>query len=93
MQMLRARGKRIFFVTNNSTRSRKSLLVKFSKLGLDVHANEIYSSAFAAASYFSDHPLEPHQKVYVIGQAGICEELDLAGDTAPLASPLENIPR
>lgn len=35
---LRSLGKRIFFVTNNSTKSRKGYLHKFQKLGLQVAA-------------------------------------------------------
>lgn len=39
---------------------------------------EIFSSSFAAAAYLQQCPLAPGQKVYVIGQEGICEELELA---------------
>jgi 4-nitrophenyl phosphatase/phosphoglycolate phosphatase len=48
---LRARGKRCFFVTNNSTKSRAGYKAKFDSLGLDVAAEEILSSSFAAAAY------------------------------------------
>ena len=44
-------GKRIFFVTNNSTKSRKGYKKKFDELGLDVQPEEIFSSSFAAAAY------------------------------------------
>lgn len=42
-------------------------------------ALEIYSSSFAAAAYLEQHPMLPGQKVYVIGQDGICDELDQLG--------------
>ena len=74
---LRAAGKKIFFVTNNSTKSRKGYLGKFQKLGLDVQAEEIFSSSFAAAAYLEQNPLPTGKKVYVIGQEGIGQELDL----------------
>ena len=48
---LRALGKKCFFVTNNSTKSRKGYKAKFDSLGLDVAAEEILSSSFAAAAY------------------------------------------
>jgi phosphoglycolate/pyridoxal phosphate phosphatase family enzyme len=79
LAMLRGCGKKILFVTNNSTKSRKGYLGKFESLGLKVFADEIFSSSFAAAAYFQQDPLPPGKKVYVIGQEGIGEELDLIG--------------
>ena len=48
---LRAAGKKCFFVTNNSTKSRAGYKKKFESLGLDVAAEEIFSSSFAAAAH------------------------------------------
>jgi phosphoglycolate/pyridoxal phosphate phosphatase family enzyme len=77
---LRARGKRVFFVTNNSTKSRAGYLRKFTELGLDVAAEEIFSSSFAAAAYLEQIDFKSTgKKVYVVGEAGIGEELDLIG--------------
>lgn len=77
LEKLRALGKTIFFVTNNSTKSRKGYLKKFTGLGLQVKPEEIFSSSFAAAAYFEQNPLPEGKKVYIIGQEGIGEELDL----------------
>ena len=77
LDKLRAMGKMIFFVTNNSTKSRKGYLKKFLGLGLQVKAEEIFSSSFAAAAYLEQNPLPAGKKVYIIGQEGIGEELDL----------------
>ena len=44
LEKLRKLGKRMFFVTNNSTKSRKGYKAKFTKLGLDVQDEEIFSS-------------------------------------------------
>lgn len=52
-------------------------LKKFLGLGLDVEAEEIFSSSFAAAAYLEQNPLPPGKKVYIIGQEGIGQELDL----------------
>ncbi len=103
LAMLRQKGKRLFFVTNNSTKSRKGYMKKFQSLGLEVspegtsfhtfcnsfihlfilisffNYSEIFSSSFAAAAYFEKNPLPPGKKVYVVGQEGIGEELDLIG--------------
>ena len=79
--MLKKMGKKIFFVTNNSTKSRKGYLGKFKGLGLnDVEAEEIFSSSFAAAAYLEQTKFkDTGKKVYIIGEVGIEEELDLIG--------------
>ena len=81
LEMLRAAGKKIFFVTNNSTKSRKGYLGKFKSLGLEgVEPEEIFSSSFAAAAYLEQTKFkESGKKVYIIGEVGIEEELDMIG--------------
>lgn len=79
---LRAAGKKMFFVTNNSTKSRAGYKKKFDGLGLtEVPSEEIFSSSFAAAAYLeqSKFPTDGSKKVYIIGEVGIGEELDLIG--------------
>jgi hypothetical protein len=41
LEKLRAAGKRMFFVTNNSTKSRKGYKSKFTSLGLNVRTHII----------------------------------------------------
>lgn len=81
LEKLRKAGKKMFFVTNNSTKSRAGYKKKFDGLGLDaVPAEEIFSSSFAAAAYLEKTNFKATgKKVYVIGEVGICEELDLIG--------------
>lgn len=80
LDKLRELRKKIFFVTNNSTKSRKGYLKKFTELGLNVQAEEIFSSSFAAAAYLDQTKfVDTKKKVYVIGDVGIGEELDLLG--------------
>ncbi|KAG2499340.1 hypothetical protein HYH03_002916 [Edaphochlamys debaryana] len=77
LDMLRSMGKKCFFVTNNSTKSRAGYMSKFRSLGLNVSAEEIYSSSYAAAAYLES--INFKKKVYVIGEVGIQEELDMKG--------------
>ncbi|KAF5373467.1 hypothetical protein D9615_009499 [Tricholomella constricta] len=78
--MLRRKNKKILFVTNNATKSRKSYKGKFDQLGVEAHVDEIYGSAYAAAVYLSTViKLPKEKKVYVIGQAGLEEELHEEG--------------
>jgi len=80
LEKLRGEGKRLFFVTNNSTKSRKGYKKKFDDLGLDVKAEEIFSSSFAAAAYLEQTNFKATgKKAYIIGEVGIEEELDLIG--------------
>jgi 4-nitrophenyl phosphatase/phosphoglycolate phosphatase len=81
LEKLRKAGKKMFFVTNNSTKSRAGYKKKFDSLGLDsIPAEEIFSSSFAAAAYLEQTKFkETGKKVYLIGEIGICQELDLIG--------------
>jgi hypothetical protein len=71
LDMLRARGKRLIFLTNNSTKSREGYRAKFESLGIDVRAEEIFASSFAAAAYLSSRSFPSDKKVYIVGHAGI----------------------
>jgi phosphoglycolate phosphatase len=77
LDLLRALGKRLIFVTNNSTKSRAGYTGKFKSLGLNVTAEEIFSSSFAAAAYLES--INFKKKAYVVGETGILEELDNVG--------------
>ncbi|KHN14412.1 Phosphoglycolate phosphatase, partial [Glycine soja] len=85
LEMLRAKGKKLVFVTNNSLKSRSQYAEKFRSLGISVSQDEIFSSSFAAAMYLKVNNF-PSQcffyRVYVIGGEGILEELRLAGIAA-----------
>jgi phosphoglycolate/pyridoxal phosphate phosphatase family enzyme len=78
LALLRSRGKRVFFVTNNSGRSRAEYQVKMHGLGIAAEIEEIIPSGYAAADYLSSyHP--GVKKAFVVGSGGICDELNLAG--------------
>ncbi|MCO5565825.1 hypothetical protein L7F22_019500 [Adiantum nelumboides] len=77
---LRKSGKRVIFVTNNASKSRKAIKKKFDQLGYEAKEEDIVSSSFAASIYLRDVLKFPKdRKVYVIGMHGIEEELDEAG--------------
>ncbi|KAG0302055.1 hypothetical protein BGZ98_007818 [Dissophora globulifera] len=73
-------GKRLVFVTNNSTMSRANYVKKFEKLGIEAKEDDIFSSAFATAAYLKNVQKFPEDKrVFVIGESGIVDELKLVG--------------
>ncbi|KAK4047037.1 hypothetical protein OIO90_006358 [Microbotryomycetes sp. JL221] len=80
LEYLRRAGKRLFFVTNNATKSRESNKAKFDKMGIECQVDEIFSSAWASAAYLKNVLKFPDdKKVYVVGEKGIEDELDLFG--------------
>lgn len=79
LETLRSMGKKLVFVTNNSTKSRRQYAKKFNSLGISITEDEIFSSSFAAAMYLKVNSFPKDKKVYVIGEEGISEELELAG--------------
>lgn len=81
LEMLRSKGKKLVFVTNNSTKSRRQYAKKFQSLGIEVSEDEIFSSSFAAAMFLKVNDFPREKKVYVVGEEGILEELELAGYT------------
>ncbi|XP_051128656.1 phosphoglycolate phosphatase 2-like [Andrographis paniculata] len=81
LEALRAMGKKLIFVTNNSTKSRRLNAKKFHSLGISVSEDEIFCSSFAAAMYLKVNNFPKEKKVYAIGEEGILEEVTLAGYT------------
>ncbi|XP_023330010.1 glycerol-3-phosphate phosphatase isoform X2 [Eurytemora carolleeae] len=72
-------GKRVFFVTNNSTKHRREYKQKVDTLGFGGDLDEIIGTAYLAASYLEDCGFDKTKKVYVVGSAGITQELDDVG--------------
>lgn len=80
IDMLRARGKKLIFVTNNSTKSRRMYKAKFEKLGIKVNEEDIFGSSYAAAYYLSKVVNFPKdKKVLLVGEAGMEEEVEAVG--------------
>jgi 4-nitrophenyl phosphatase len=80
LSYLRSQNKKLIFVSNNSTKSRRSYAQKFSKFGISVDETEIFGSSYSAAIYLSrvlDFP--KNKKVYVVGERGMEEELEAEG--------------
>ncbi|XP_072034114.1 glycerol-3-phosphate phosphatase-like [Amphiura filiformis] len=90
IKKLRKLGKTPFFVTNNSTKSRKQYAEKFTKLGFEASKDEVFGTAYMAALYVKEH-LNIQGKVYLMGGAGLEEEFQLHGLSyiGPGPDPLE----
>ncbi|KAF2399534.1 4-nitrophenylphosphatase [Trichodelitschia bisporula] len=81
LEMLRSKGKRLVFVTNNSTKSRADYRKKFLGYGIPCETEEVFCSSYSAAVYLSRIVKlpAPKNKVYVLGESGIESELAAEG--------------
>ncbi|KAL3700592.1 hypothetical protein R1sor_018614 [Riccia sorocarpa] len=79
IELLRSKGKRLYFLTNNSTKSRWDCLRKAESLGLKVTEDEMFTSGFAAVLYLKSINFPANKKVYLISESGLREEFAKAG--------------
>ncbi|MEB3757321.1 MAG: HAD-IIA family hydrolase [Desulfurococcales archaeon] len=70
------KGKEVYIVTNNSTRSRRTYSYLLSRIGLDVDESHIITSSYSSALYL--RKIEGRGvPVLPVGEAGLVEELVL----------------
>lgn len=81
---LRQRLKTMAFVTNNSSKSRDTYLHKFDDLGFSkISKSSIYPTCYSAALVLEKQlNIEKGSKIWVLGDAGIMEELEECGYVA-----------
>lgn len=70
-------GKKVYFITNNSTKTRSGFLEKAQNLGYKIPEESIISTSYAAAKYLQKRQF--NKKVFLIGSSGIADELDAVG--------------
>lgn len=74
---LRDMGKKIYFVTNNSTKTREDLVQKANLMNFNIKKENIISTAYLCAKYLKD--LNFNKKVYITGPPSVAHELDALG--------------
>ena len=80
LEKLTGRWQKIVLRDEQLNQKRAGYQSKFTSLGLNVQPEEIFSSSFAAAAYLEQTKFkDTGKKVYIIGEKGISEELDLVG--------------
>jgi NagD protein len=77
IQHLQETGKRFLFLTNNSQRTPLDFQRKLERMGLDVPAENYFTSALATAAFLQSQ--KPGGTAFVIGEAGLTHALYQAG--------------
>ena len=72
LTLLQKEEKKIFILTNNSTKTRHEFQTKLEKLGIKIPIENILTSAYLTADYISKQ--NPNYNIYVIGEEGLKEE-------------------
>lgn len=73
---LRAKGIRVFFLTNNGEHTREFFVKRLEGFGFEAHVEELYSSSYGAARYVKEN--FPGKKVFVFSE-GMGKELEKNG--------------
>jgi HAD superfamily hydrolase (TIGR01450 family) len=77
LQALKARGKHVLAVTNNSSLSRHELAERFREFGLPLEDHEVFSALVATAQLVAHE--QPGARVHVFGNPGVAAELERRG--------------
>ncbi len=72
LNAIRESGKRICFLTNNSSVDAATYVAKLNSLGIDANMNEVYTSGQATCEYLLNH--YAHAKIYLMGTRRLQDE-------------------
>ncbi|MBM7714081.1 HAD-IIA family hydrolase [Siminovitchia sp. FSL H7-0308] len=72
VDFIRAQGKKVLFITNSPTLTRKGCQEKLERLGVASSIEEVFTASYIAALYFTKY--FPESSVYVVGEKAIKEE-------------------
>ncbi len=84
LRELRRRGEKIFFLTNNSAKTRRQYQRRLKEIGIPCSIREIMTSGLATALYLKEKKFKG-RKALVVGGYGILKELRMAGFMAEKA--------
>lgn len=79
IERLRAAGKRTLFLSNNPTKTRRQYAEKLSRLGIPTLIDDIVNSSFVMVEWLLREA--PNARLFVVGEAPLCDELRTAGFT------------
>lgn len=77
IERIRQSGRKVCFLTNNSSRSAESYLEKLASMGIAAQQGEVYTSGQATTEYLTSQ--YPGAKVYLVGTDSLKREFASAG--------------
>lgn len=77
IQQLRKRDIPFRFLTNNSQRTRRDVVAKLGRMGIDVEEEHVFTCAMATARFLSQQ--KPEGTAFVIGEGGLLHALHQNG--------------
>nr|AKH39879.1 glycerol-3-phosphate phosphatase [synthetic construct] len=78
INLLKKNGKGVYFVTNNSTKTRKMYADKLTLMGFNVTEDEVFGTAYCSAMYLKT-VCKLNGKVYLVGGNAMRLELEKVG--------------
>lgn len=78
INLLKKNGKKVFFVTNNSSKTRRLYADKMSLLGFNVTEDDVFGTAYCSAMYLKT-VCKLQGKVYLVGSNAMKQELEAVG--------------
>ena len=77
VQQLQATNTPFTFLTNNSQRTRRDVVTRLSRMGIDVDEPHVFTCAMATARFLAQQL--PNGTAYVIGEGGLLQALHANG--------------
>ncbi len=79
LSALRARGRRLVFLSNNPTHTRAEYAAKLTRLGLATPREDVLNSSLVMVNFLRQRM--PQARLFVIGEEPLCADLRAAGFT------------
>ena len=77
LRVLRARGLRTIFISNNPTHAREDYATKLTRLGVPTSVEDILTSSLVLVDFLKRRM--PGARLFVVGEEPLCEELRRSG--------------
>ena len=85
---VRSTGRKVCFLTNNSTKTRTQIYEKIRKLGVECTEKDIFTSGYTATIYLKKHSIK---NVYVCGSDDIKHEFEQEGVSVATEQDAKNL--
>ncbi len=85
---MREKGKRVFFTTNNSTKTREQIYERLVKIGIDAELHEVLTSGYIAADYAKKTNM---RDIHIFGSVNLIHEFHQMGISVNQDTNAENL--